>query len=105
MVDAWLQCRPTVLSPDLLGYGSEAVGDAADITIDAQMEYVKAVADRAVGQSSVHLVGHSVGGVIAASFIHRFPDRVTSLVNLVTSSAPSLLEIPLDPVTVSNLLD
>jgi lipase len=70
------------LTPDLLGYGTEAGSDPAGITIDSQVQYVHASADRAVPQGRVHLVAHSVGGVIAASFAHRFPDRVASFVNV-----------------------
>lgn len=77
------QLRPTVLlTPDLLGYGADTVVDAAAITLDTQVEYVRAAAEHAVGESRIHLVAHSVGGVIAASFAHRFPDRVASLVNV-----------------------
>jgi lipase len=71
-----------VLTPDLLGYGTQADGSGAGITIDAQVEYVRVVADRAVPNERVHLVAHSVGGVIAASFAHQFPDRVATLVNV-----------------------
>jgi pimeloyl-ACP methyl ester carboxylesterase len=30
----------------------------------------------------LHLVGHSVGGVIAAAYIHQHPDRVASFINV-----------------------
>lgn len=75
--------QPAVaLTPDLLGYGGEAGRDPADITIESQLEHLHALADRAVPQGPVQLVAHSVGGVIAASFAHRFPDRVASFVNV-----------------------
>lgn len=70
------------LSPDLLGYGGEAGRDPAGITIESQVEHVQALAARAVPQGRLHLVAHSVGGVIAASFAHRFPGRVASFVNV-----------------------
>lgn len=75
--------RPAVvMSPDLLGYGAEADADPSEITIEAQAEYVRATVDRMAPDSRMHLVGHSVGGVIAASFVHRFPGRIASFVNV-----------------------
>lgn len=73
--------RPaTVVCPDLLGYGAET--DAADITIEAQVDHVRAAVDRAAPDTRVHLVGHSVGGVIAMAFAHQYPNRVASVVNV-----------------------
>nr|WP_164904968.1 alpha/beta hydrolase [Streptomyces cyaneus] len=75
--------RPSVvLSPDLLGYGPEVDVDPDGITIDAQVEYVRTILDNGAPNTRVHLVGHSVGGVIAASFAHRYPGRVESFVNV-----------------------
>jgi lipase len=71
-----------VLSPDLLGYGTQADVTPEDITIEAQVEYLRAAADRAAPGGRVHLAGHSVGGVIAMSFAHRFPARVAGVVNV-----------------------
>lgn len=71
-----------VLSPDLLGYGTQADASPESITIEAQVEYMHAAADRAGPGRRVHLAGHSVGGVIAMSFAHRFPGRVASVVNV-----------------------
>jgi lipase len=70
----------TVVCPDLLGYGAET--DAADITIEAQVDHVRAAVDRAAPGTRVHLVGHSVGGVIAMAFAHQYPNRVASVVNV-----------------------
>lgn len=75
--------RPApVVCPDLLGYGRDADADPAHITIDAQVEYALAAVDRATPGARVHLVGHSVGGVIATTFAHRFPERVASVINV-----------------------
>jgi lipase len=71
-----------VLSPDLLGYGTQADAGPESITIEAQVEYLRAVADRAAPGSRVHLAGHSVGGVIAMAFAHRFPGQVARVVNV-----------------------
>ncbi len=75
--------RPaSVVCPDLFGYGPEAHADADRITIDTQVEYVRATIDSAAPDARVHLVGHSVGGVIAMAFAHRFPERVASVFNV-----------------------
>lgn len=75
--------RPApVLSPDLLGYGRDSGADPDGITIEAQVEYVRAALDDGLADARVHLVGHSVGGVIAAAFAHRYPDRVASFVDV-----------------------
>jgi lipase len=74
--------HPAILSPDLLGYGTQADASPESITIDAQVDYVHAAADRAAPGMRVHLAGHSVGGVIAMSFAHRFPGRVARVINI-----------------------
>ncbi|HEY9409134.1 MAG TPA: alpha/beta hydrolase [Jiangellaceae bacterium] len=72
----------TVVCPDLFGYGTEADAGVDHITIDAQVDYVRAAIDGAAPDTRVHLVGHSVGGVIAMAFAHRYPNRVASVVNV-----------------------
>jgi lipase len=72
----------TILAPDLLGYGSAVEDDAHEITMDRQVECVRRLIDREAEDPRVHLVGHSVGGVIAAAYAHRCPDRVASFVNV-----------------------
>jgi lipase len=75
--------RPaSVVCPDLLGYGPEADTNPGRITIDSQVQYVRATMDYTTSDARIHLVGHSVGGVIAMVFAHRFPDRVASVVNV-----------------------
>ena len=77
------QLRPAVvLGPDLLGYGQDSDADPDAITIEAQVEYVRAALSRAGTDPRVHLVGHSVGGVIAAAFAARYPECVASLVSV-----------------------
>lgn len=75
---------PSALSlhPDLLGYGAEAQADPAEISIDAQVEHVRAAIDGALPAGRAHVVGHSIGGVIAAVYAHRYPERVASFVNV-----------------------
>ncbi len=71
-----------ILSPDLLGYGADAQADPVGITIESQVHYLLAAVDRTAPSKPIHLVGHSVGGVIAAAFAHRFPERTASFVNV-----------------------
>jgi lipase len=71
-----------ILAPDLHGYGTVVADDEKEITIDRQVEYVHRLIERDAADARVSVVGHSVGGVIAASYAHRFPDRVASFVNL-----------------------
>ncbi|MFD0204829.1 MULTISPECIES: alpha/beta fold hydrolase [Saccharothrix] len=76
-----LHPAPT-LCPDLHGYGAEARAEPGTITIDRQVEYLRAAIDEALPGGPVHLVGHSVGGVIATAFAHRFPERTSTLVSV-----------------------
>lgn len=103
--------RPaTVVCPDLLGYGTEADADPARITIDAQIEYVRAITDRTSPDTQVHLVGHSVGGIIAMVFAHRFPHRVASVINVegnftLADAFWSAQVARMSPAEVSDLLE
>ena len=71
-----------ILAPPLLGYGSNAQVDSSSITLAAQAEYVATVALERFGNSVVHLIGHSVGGAIAALVASRYPERTASLVSV-----------------------
>jgi lipase len=69
--------RHRVLVPDLLGYGQHA-NTTEPVSIEAQIRHLDAL----VGDQPVHLVGHSVGGVIASLSAHEHPDHVLSVVNV-----------------------
>lgn len=72
-----------ILAPDMLGYGSLAEVDPAMISLDAQVEYLHQEINAV---SSTHdrwyLVGHSVGGAIAALFAAVYPDRVAAVISV-----------------------
>jgi lipase len=72
--------RP-VLAPDLLGYGRHAGVSPEAIDLQAQVAHLKQVIDSA-GMERVHLVGHSVGGVVAALFADRHAQQAASLVSV-----------------------
>lgn len=80
-IAAALAPRPS-LAPDLLGYGALGEADPAEITLDAQVERVREAAEAAFGREPVHVVGHSVGGVVAMLFADRYPERAADLVSV-----------------------
>lgn len=71
-----------VLTPDLLGYGAWREVPAVEVNIAAQVEHLGAILHRRFGTEPVDLLGHSVGGVVAALFAHGHPDRVRNLVSV-----------------------
>lgn len=73
--------QAVILAPDLHGYGSAAADGEREVTIGHQVDFVRRLIDAETPDEPVHLVGHSVGGVIAAGYAHRFPDGVASFVN------------------------
>ena len=75
-----LACDHRVLAMDHRGHGrSGAPRDRASYTIERMADDVLAVAD-AVGFERFHLVGHSMGGMVAQELALRIPERLLSLV-------------------------
>lgn len=70
------------IAPDLLGYGSFVDVAPGEVNLHAQVAHLRDVISATFGDSAVHLVGHSVGGVVAALFARAFPDRVGSVVSV-----------------------
>jgi lipase len=70
-----------VLAPDLLGYGEHSDAAPQAIDLDSQIDHLSRVVE-AVGEPRVHVVGHSIGGVVAALFARQHPGRVASLVSV-----------------------
>ena len=72
-----------MLAPDMLGYGSLAEVDPAVISLDAQVEYLhKEINAVSAPHDRWYLVGHSVGGAIAALFAAAYPDRVEAVISV-----------------------
>jgi pimeloyl-ACP methyl ester carboxylesterase len=76
-----------VLAPDLPGHGRSAgpalktIGEMADWTIELC---------EAAGSRSAHLIGHSMGSLIALEAAARHPDQVSALSLIGTSAAMSV---------------
>jgi pimeloyl-ACP methyl ester carboxylesterase len=70
--------KQRVVSPDLYGFGDSE--EPPHITIpDDYVDLIRMLVDELKIESCI-LVGHSVGGLIAASLASRFPEKVTGLV-------------------------
>jgi len=72
----------TILAPDLYGYGRRQRTATCNIAIPAQVELIRQTVCRECNGSRVHLVGHSVGAVVACFFAHAWPDFVASIVSV-----------------------
>ncbi|WP_194790911.1 alpha/beta fold hydrolase [Pseudomonas sp. UFMG81] len=70
-----------VFAPDMLGYGVLREVAPAHVDIVAQVAHL-ARQLQARNIARVHLVGHSVGGVVAMLFAYRYPQRVASVINV-----------------------
>lgn len=73
-----------ILSWDMPGYGgSEPVSPVDFEILSEKLEHFLQVK----GFDRVHLVGHSIGGMIALDYALRSPERVSSLILIATTSA------------------
>ncbi len=90
----WALCVPVlrqryrVVSPDLPGHGLSArPDDPAVYTLEAMAADVAALMDT-LGLERCHLVGHSMGGMVAQLVALAHPGRLRSLVLVDTSAEP-----------------
>jgi 3-oxoadipate enol-lactonase len=71
--------------PDLRGHGKTEVEElGAMISPDSFADDLEALLQH-LGQSKVHVVGHSLGGIVAQHFILRYPNRVNKLILMGTT--------------------
>src|SRR5262245_1007258 len=70
--------RYTVIAPDLLGHGASAK-PRADYSVAAYANGMRDLLD-VLGVERVTLVGHSLGGGVAAQFAYQYPARCERLV-------------------------
>ncbi len=69
---------------------STNTGDAASYTFDQLVDDAVSAVD-ALGLGRFHLLGHSMGGVVAQRFVLAHPDRVESLILMDTLAEPAQL--------------
>lgn len=92
-VSSWTPITPllegsnTIISFDNRGAGRTKT-DSQNWTIDDMVADVLAVLDHH-NIKRAHIVGHSMGGMIALRLAHKFPERVGSLVMMSSLNAPS----------------
>lgn len=67
----------TVITLDLIGHGKSTNVKKGD-SIDKTAEWIKAILDQEKIKK-IHLVGISIGAVLAADFANRYPEMVKSL--------------------------
>jgi pimeloyl-ACP methyl ester carboxylesterase len=103
----WAEVLPSlaagheVVAVDLPGFGGSTV--RPDITAETLVEAVPGLLDR-LGLARVDLVGHSLGGAVAAAVSVRHPERVETLVlvdaagfNFASADRPWLLRLLASP--------
>lgn len=82
--ESWLWTFPHlkrhfhVTAPDLPGFGDSSRDASASYAVEEQVDRVHALTE-ALGLTSFHLGGHSMGGAIAGLYAARYPNRVKSL--------------------------
>jgi pimeloyl-ACP methyl ester carboxylesterase len=89
-----------VLAPHLPGYGESTGGEHIDDVLDVVLFYHQLLDE--LGMSSAHVVGHSMGGMLAAEFAAIDVHRVKKLV-LVTPAGFWLEQHPIPDVFAMEL--
>lgn len=73
----------SVLAPAMLGYGEHSDVSSKLIDLHAQVDHLRDLMEETAGPSCRwHLVGHSVGGAIAALFAASHPQQVASVTSV-----------------------
>lgn len=96
----WFTDRYRVLTPDQRGHGeSSNFGHVDAYSFDALAHDLAGFLD-ALGIERCHLLGHSMGGMVAIRFALRYPQRLNSLILMDTLAEP----LPMFPKTIRDQL-
>ena len=74
----------TCVSYDLRGHGDSPIPDTP-YSLDQLVEDLEALRQR-LGHEKIHVIGHSLGGMIGPAYAHKYPDRTLS-VGLLSTAA------------------
>lgn len=85
------------MAVDLPGFGRSVPPEGFDYAMDSQAEVIAAFLN-GLGCGPVHLVGNSMGGVVALLVAARYP----GLVGTLTLLAPAMPDLRVDPRRMSN---
>ncbi len=85
-----------IIMPDLRGHGQTTVEELGMmIPPDLVADDLNALLEH-LGHQKVHVVGHSLGGMVAQNFVLRYPERVDKLV--LVDTTPKISEDLIDVV-------
>jgi pimeloyl-ACP methyl ester carboxylesterase len=88
----WFSDRYRVIAPDNRGHGETShTGDASSYSIDAIVDDLHRFTD-ALGIKEFHLLGHSLGGMVAMRYALAHQDTLRSLILMDTSA--KALDVP-----------
>ncbi|MBT6826711.1 MAG: alpha/beta fold hydrolase [Rhodospirillales bacterium] len=74
----------TCVSYDLRGHGESPI-PPVPYTLDQLVEDLEALRAK-LGHEKIHVIGHSLGGMIGPAYAHKYPDRILS-VGLLSTAA------------------
>ena len=83
-ITAALKDRYTCIRYDLRGHGESPVPTEA-FGLDELVADLEALRER-LGVAQMHIIGHSLGGMIGPAYAHKYPDRVLSIGLLSTAA-------------------
>jgi len=88
----WFSDRYRVIAPDNRGHGETTnTGDESSYTLEAMVNDLHHFT-QALGIERFHLLGHSLGGMVAMRYALSHEQKLSSLILMDTSSAP--LDVP-----------
>ncbi|MFO0727733.1 MAG: alpha/beta hydrolase [Myxococcota bacterium] len=99
-----LGARRRVIAYDLRGHGDSDRGPAERYTLDTLADDLGRMLDQ-LGIGQIHLLGHSMGGMVAHRFVLAAPDRVRSLILSSTTAHPVTLSPAITQSMPRALLD